>query len=237
VAGAATTAAQNPAGSNSTVAPGNQANPGNQGQGRFNPPLSGTVEGYDATAKNLSVKGADGTSQKFDVTNARITKADKISLADLTQLVNSNEVVQVTGDIAADGSYNATQLMVLDPTTLGNGGNGFPGGRGQGAGGRTAPANGTPVAGIQPGAAGGQQPGFAGPRGGVILRNAALSGTKLVGTDMSGATVTVNVTSTTPIIKRSTGAVTDLTNGVAVSVTYRADQTGSNSALLITINE
>jgi hypothetical protein len=243
VAGATTSAAQTPAAGSASVAPGNPA------QARLNAPLSGTVESYDATSKVLTVKAADGTSQKFDASTARITKADKISLTDLGQLVTNNEVVQVMGAQGTDGTYTATQLTVLDSASAaagGQGGNGFPGGgRGPGF------ANGTPVAGGTPGAGGrgpgfangtpgaaGGQPGFGGQRGGLVLRNASLSGTTLTGTDFSGASVTVNLTATTPITKRVAGAVTDLTNGLAVNVTYRADQnSGTNSAILITINE
>lgn len=144
--GAATTAAANANGATGAANPANAAAPGAGGnRGQFNA-VTGTVVSYDATSRSLTVKAADGTSQTYDATNATISKNAKITSADLGKLTLSSELVQVTGEKAADGTYSATALLVSDPNMFG--GNGAaPGANGTPGAGRGAGANGTPGAG------------------------------------------------------------------------------------------
>lgn len=260
--GSATTAAATngtaAAGANPTNgAAGNPANgaPG-ANRGQFNV-VNGTVASYDATAKSLTVKAADGTSQTFDATNASISKNQKISIADLGKLTLSSEIVQVTGEKAADGTYSATALLLADQNMFGGNGafpgaNGTPGaGRGNGAfngtpgAGRGNGANGTPGAGRgangTPGAGFGG--GFGGPNGAangnrLMVRNATVSGNTLTGTDMTGAAVTVNLTDSTQITHRVADTATDLAAGQKISVNFRAGQNNAaNTAVAITIEQ
>ncbi|MEI6043533.1 MAG: hypothetical protein WCS37_03970, partial [Chloroflexota bacterium] len=90
------------------------ARPDGTARANFSPPVSGTVESYDATAKTLTVKGTDGKSQSFDATNARLTKTEKTTLDELGKLLANNGIVQVTGEKGSDGSYNATAKQMED---------------------------------------------------------------------------------------------------------------------------
>jgi hypothetical protein len=241
-----TAAANSTSGAAGTVgAPGTGANNGTPsaagnngapGGGNFGTPLTGTIESYDASAKVLTVKGTDGQSQKFDATNSRITKTQKITTDDLTKLIAANGVVQVTGDKASDGSYTATRLTVLEMNSFGNGAgnNGTPG-RGAGQGG-TPPANFTPRGDGTPRTGGTGRLGGAGANSGVVLRSATLSGNKLTGQDFSGATITVNLSNSTSLVELAAGSASDLQAGQTVNVNYRAAQGSANaSAIAITI--
>ncbi len=222
---------------------------GGQGRGNFSPPISGTIESFDATAKTLKVKDAKGTSQTYDATNARVLKTSTITKDDLVKLATESMVVQVVGDKGSDGSYNATRVVLVDPATLaGQFGPGGPGGQfggGQGGQGNQGqpPQVGSPAGNGQgqpptngtPGAGGGRQ-GFGGR--GLIVANPVISGTTLTGEDFSGNPVTVNLSTSTILSKRDTGALTDLKTGEMVSVTARPSQVGNNpNALVITIGE
>jgi hypothetical protein len=221
---------------NNNLPPAGQT-PGAGGrQGNFNPAISGTVDSYDATAKTLTVKAADGTIQKFDVSNVRLTKTDKISLDELTKLAAANETIQVTGDKASDGSYNATQLMVLDPNAVG--GNGGATGRlqrpvGTGTPGNNVPNNGIPANGTPNGTFGngGQRVGFPG----IVVQNAVVSSNKLTGTDPAGQAITVNLSATTTVLKRAAGTTDELKTGVTVSVNYVTSQSSTITAVAIVI--
>lgn len=257
-----------PAGSNATgttgaagANPGGPANGAGQGQGRgqgmFNV-TTGTVQSYDAASKSLTVAETNGATQTFDATNAVISKSAKITLADLGKETLSSQIVQVTGTKASDGSYTATALTLADPNMMGNGG--FAGGRG-GANGATGGATGTPGANAAsgtpgqatgrqgagdngtPGANGAPAGGFgggAGANGGnrLMLRNATLSGNTLTGTDQTGASVTVNLSDSTTITKRTADTATDLAAGAKISVNFRAAQSkGTAAAVAITIEQ
>jgi len=226
-----------------SAAGANGATPGTGGQGRgnFSPPVSGTVQSFDATAKTLTIKEASGTNQTYDTSTTRIVKSATITKDDLAKLVSGNVIVQVVGDKGSDGSYNATRIVLADPATMAGPGGQFGGGQGgqgrqgqlgtPGAGGQgQPPANGTSGA--------GGQPGFGGGRGGIIVSNPVVSGTTITGTDFSGVAVTVNLTSTTVLTKRDAGALTDLKTGETVSVTARPAQSGTTeAAITITIGE
>jgi hypothetical protein len=257
----------NPGQGNAAGSPGAPGANGNGGgRGNFTPPVNGTIESYDASAKTLTVKDANGNSDKFDVTNARINKTVTITQADLTKLLTGNGIVQVVGDKAADGSYNATRLIVQDPAmaaAFGGNPNGGPNqgqgqpGQAQGQAGQTQPAQGQPGQGQGRGQGRGQGQGQGAPNGtpgaggqgrfgggvaganGVILRSATLSGNQLTGTDFSGAAVTVNLSSSTAMVERTNGSLTDLTSGQKVTVNTRPAQqqgNGVEQAALITID-
>ncbi|NWJ47546.1 MAG: hypothetical protein HXX08_16935 [Chloroflexi bacterium] len=218
---------------NNNLSPAGQTPGAGFRQGNFNPSISGTVDSYDATAKTLTVKAADGTIQKFDVSNVRLTKTDKISLDELTKLAVANETIQVTGDKASDGSYNATQLTVLDPNAVG--GNGGAAGRlqrpvGTGTPGNNVPnnGNGTPNGTFGNGS---QRAGFPG----IVVQNAVVSGNKLTGTDFAGQAITVNLSATTTVLKRAAGTTDELKAGVTVSVNYVTSQSSTITAVAIVI--
>jgi hypothetical protein len=202
----------------------------------------GTIESYDANSKSLTVKEANGTSQTFDASNANISKNVKISLADLSKLSLTNEVVQATGQKASDGTYSATALTVADPNMFAGNANGaFPGNNGTPGAGRS---NGTPGAmrtrnpNVTPGVGFGGANSVNNGNNRLMLRNAVISGNQLTGTDQSGASVNVNLTDATVITRRSSGAAADLTTGQKISVNYRMDQNNNMaSAVAITIEQ
>jgi hypothetical protein len=245
-AAATTAAATTAANANGNGAAGNAGAQGGPNRGNFNPPLNGTIESYDAATKSVSVKGADGQSQKLDATNARVSKLEKINLADLGSQLTANDVIQVAGQPGSDGSYNATRLTILDPAAqggpgLGQGGNGGPAGAngngtpGQGRGQGRGQGQFSPPPNFTPGAGGNGR--FGGANGGVIIRNASLSGNKLSGTGFNGEAVTVNLTDSTVLNKRAAGTLDDLKAGSNVSVTYRPAQGNTPaSAVLITLD-
>jgi hypothetical protein len=206
--------------------------PGGQGRGNFSPPVSGTVQSVDATAKTLTVLEANGTSVTFDASTSRVVKTTTITKDDLAKLAIGNMAVQVVGTKGSDGNYNATRIVLVDPTTLGGtGGQGTPGAGRQGQ----LPANGTPGARGQ-GANG--TPGAGGARGGLIVSKPVLTGTTLTGTDFSGAAVTVNLSDSTFLSERVAGTITDLKSGETVSVNARPAQSGAAAAAaVITIGE
>lgn len=243
---AAATTAANPGTTPNAANPGNTTNAGNNGNNGqnqngnrppgFNPPVSGTIESFDANAKILTIKEADGKSAIFDTSNARLTKTDKISLDDFGKLLSPTEIVQVAGEKASDGSYNATRLILLDQAgqnqgQTGGGNNGAGRGQGQpgqGQGQLTPPANFTPNAGGQ------GRFGNGGLNNGVIVRNATLSGKQLTGTSLTGEAVTINLSDSTALVKRSAGSVTDLKTGQSVTVNFRLAQ-GSSTAQAVAI--
>lgn len=251
-AGVTTAAAANNGAANNNAGTGTapgaaNGTPGGANRGNLNPPLNGTIESYDATIKVLTVKGADGTSQKFDATNARIIKPQTITASDLGQLSAGNDIIQVVGQQGTDGSYNATRLTVVDPATFNGPNGGFGGGNGgsnpranggtPGAGGgRGQGFNGTPPANFTPGAGGGRF-GNGGPNG-IIVRGGTVSGNKLTGTDFAGQAITVNLSATTVIVKQTAGSATDLKAGQNVLVTYRMGQGAATAtAMAITLEQ
>jgi hypothetical protein len=201
---------------------------GGPNRGNFNPPLTGMVQSYDATSKILTVKAADGSSQQFELSQTRLTKTSKITTDELKQLLTANSRLQITGQKNADGSYNATNLTVLDQTALPGNGNGGRGGPGTGVGPNQGQAGGTPAAngaGGQGRPNGGQgQAGQNGANPFLMLQNATLSGNQLTGTGFNGEAITVNLSTSTAMSKRTAGTTDDLKAGSAVSVTYQAAQ-------------
>jgi hypothetical protein len=186
---------------------------------------SGTIGSYDASAKTLTVKLSDGSTQTFDASNARIMKSQKITQAQLsTALGTSGTSVMVVGQQGSDGTYTAQALVVSDAANAGAaGGNGPRGG---------AP-NGTP--GARPG--GGQGAG-AGAGGRVVLQNAKLQNNQLVGTDQGGKSVTVNLSSSTTFMQQTTGSASDLTAGQTVTVNGGpAQSSGTATARTITVGD
>ena len=72
----------------------------------------------------------DGSSRNVSVANATLSKADKISLDDISKTTGATLMVQ--GDKADDGSYTARSVMLIDSTAAqGAGRSGIPGGGGQ----------------------------------------------------------------------------------------------------------
>jgi hypothetical protein len=132
------------------------------------------------------------------------------------------------GQKAADGSYSASALTIIDQASMlaafgpssplgnnGNGANGNGNGNGRGAApnaGSSAAANGNPGGGAGRGPA---------PNGTIQVLRGTLSGTKLTGTDISGAPITVNLTDSTALVKLIAGSQDDLKAGTKVSVIYR----------------
>ncbi|MEI6044608.1 MAG: DUF5666 domain-containing protein [Chloroflexota bacterium] len=100
-----------------------------QGQQRATQ-LVGIIASFDATAKRLVVTIQDGSSRNVSVANATLSKADKISLDDISKTTGATLMVQ--GDKADDGSYTARSVMLIDSTAAqGAGRSGIPGGGGQ----------------------------------------------------------------------------------------------------------
>lgn len=223
-----TTTAANPttASATSPNAAGNNGTPA-AAPGNPNPPFTGTITSFDTTAKSLIVAGADGATQTFNVLpSSRINKPVKIDLTELGTLANGTNNIMVMGQKAADGSYSASALTIIDQASmlaafgpsspLGNNGNGANGnGNGRGA----APNAGSPAAANgNPGGGAGRGPA---PNGTIQVLRGTLSGTKLTGTDISGAPITVNLTDSTALVKLIAGSQDDLKAGTKVSVIYR----------------
>jgi hypothetical protein len=192
-------------------------------------PVSGTIGSYDASAKTLTVKLSDGSTQTFDASSARIMKSQKITQDQLsTALGTSGTIVMVMGQQGSDGTYTAQSLVVSDAANSGAaGGNGPRGG---------AP-NGTP--GARPGGTPGAYPGAgAGAGGRVVLSNAKLQNNQLVGTDQGGKSVTVNLSSSTTFMQQTTGSASDLTAGQTVTVAGGpAQSSGTATARTITVGD
>ena len=91
------------------------------GQGQRSAPVTGTVQTYDAASKVLTVKDAQGKSEEFDATNARLTKTEKLSADDFGKALSSNGIVLLTGEKGSDGSYNAVSLVALETGGFGGG--------------------------------------------------------------------------------------------------------------------
>lgn len=171
--------------------------------------VTATVESYDATAKILTVKDAQGASQKFAVGNARITKSEKITADEFGKMAGGNGIVLVTGDKGSDGVYNARSLTAIDTSAFTQGGQGQQGQGQQGGFGGAFGAGGF-------GAGGANAP--------VIVRGGTLADNKFTGSSFTGEAVTANVTSDTALLKQGTGSLEDLKAGTAITITARAAQ-------------
>jgi hypothetical protein len=183
--------------------------------------LSGTISKYDASAKTLTIKTANGTTTTFSTTNARIVKSQKITTQDLGTLLGTSGVrISVTGQQGSDGTYTAQDVTVSDVTATGNG---------------TPPTgmNGTPPAGgpqgTPPAGAPNGTPRANGMRR-IMLQNAKFQNNQLTGTDQTGKSVTVTISSTTTLYKETTGTVSDLQVGQAVIVNPARPQGGNTSS-------
>lgn len=175
--------------------------------------ITATVESYDATAKVLTVKDAQGASQKYGVGNARITKSVKITADEFGKMAGGNGIVLVAGDKGSDGVYNARSLTAIDTSAFTQGGQGQQGqGQGQGQQGGFGGAFG----------AGGF--GAGGANAPVVVRGGTLADNKFTGSSFTGEAVTANVTPDTALLKQGTGTLEDLKAGTAITITARAAQ-------------
>jgi ABC-type Fe3+-hydroxamate transport system substrate-binding protein len=197
---------------------------GNQRPNRAN--FAGTISQYDASANTLTIKTADGTTTTFSTSKARIIKSQKITTQDLTSLLGTTGIrVAVTGQQASDGTYTAQDVTVSDVTATGTAG--APQG--------TPPAgmNGTPPAGGPQGT-----PPAGAPKGTprangrhrFMLQNAKFQNNQLTGTDQTGKSITVNLSSSTVIYKETTGTASDLQVGQTVIVNPARAQGGNASS-------
>jgi hypothetical protein len=192
---------------------------GTGGRTRPNPPVSGTIQQYDATKQALTVKETNGSTQTFTIQKNRILKSQKITQQELSTLLGkSGVVVRVVGQLGSDGAYTA-QTLVVQNTPSGNGTQ-----NATNAGG-TPPPN------------GGANGNNAGNRG-VILRNGKLQNNQLIGTDRSGKSITANLSGTTTIIQQTTATESDLKSGQPVSVSSLPARNGSTAtAAIVTIGD
>lgn len=172
--------------------------------------ITATVESYDATAKVLTVKDAQGASQKYGVGNARITKSEKISADEFGKMAGGNGIVLVAGDKGSDGVYNARSLTAIDTSAFTQGGQGQQGQGQQGQG--------------QQGGFGAGGFGAGGANAPVIVRGGALAANKFTGSSFTGEAITANVTPDTALLKQGTGTLEDLKAGTAITITARAAQ-------------
>jgi hypothetical protein len=212
---------------------------------------TGTVQTFDAASKVLTVKDAQGKSEEFDATNARLTKTEKLSADDFSKALSSNGIILLTGEKGSDGTYNAVSLVALETGGFG-GANGAAGanttpGASAGAGARRN-ASGTPGAGAgansgTPGAradggnfgGGNAAGGFGAANGAVVVRGGALQGQKFTGTSMTGEAITANISDSTLLEQQAVGTLDDLKPGANVSVTARA-ATAGGPALAVAIS-
>jgi hypothetical protein len=186
----------------------------------------GNITSYDTTSRILAVKGADGTSQQFTVlTNSRINKPVKITLAELATLANGTNNITVMAQKNADGSYNATGVTIIDQASMiAAFGPNLPGGNGANA----RPAAGSPgAAANNPNPAANRPPAGPGANGAIQIQRGVLSGNQLKGTDPSGGPLVVNLSDTTSIIKLIAGSVEDLKAGTNISIISRPSQDNS----------
>jgi hypothetical protein len=209
--------------STTPAAPG-QGNRLTPGQPPANLPqtVTGTVENYDASAKVLTVKSADGKSQQFSIANALVSKSEKLSSDEFSKQAAANGLVLVAGDKNSDGSYNARQLTLLDPASFGGPAGGQPPG---GAGATGAP----------PGA------NEAGPglnANNPIILGGTLSGNKFSGQSFTGETVTAMVSSSTILNKQIASSASDLKTGQNLTITFAtAAGSGPIMAFVVAINQ
>jgi hypothetical protein len=204
------------ASSNTNSATGN----GTTGNGnRPNPPVSGTIQQYDAAKQALTVKETNGSTQTFTIQKNRILKDQKITQQELGKLLSgSGVVVRVIGPVGSDGTYTA-QTLVVTSVPAGNSAQNAPGIN------RTPPPNG--------GANGNNR-----ANRGVSLRNSKLQNNQLIGMDRNGKSITVNLSGNTTMIEQSAATVSDLKSGQTVSVTSLRARNGSTAvSAIVTIGD
>jgi hypothetical protein len=174
----------------------------------------------------LTVKMANGTTQNFTIiSNTRIVKSQKITEQQLGSLVSTSGMgVIVMGPQASTNTYTAQEVVLSNLPNANGAPNGTP---------RARPAvNGTPIA--RP------NQGNGGPGGGnrVVVQKGKLQNNQLIGQNPAGQTVTVNLSSTTPIFQQSTGTVDDLKAGQTVTVNSGPAQGGNAAGVrLITVGD
>lgn len=163
----------------------------------------GTIDKYDATAKSLTVKDANGADHVISLSTARIVKNQKITQQQLSALLTATGIaVLATGTQGATAdTIKAQTVIVQQPNLVGMNGNQPTG---------TPRANRTPRATRTAGRA------FA------YLKSVKLTGTQLVGTNQAGKTITVDLSGTPTIFEQSAGTDSDLVAGqpVVVTLTY-----------------
>jgi hypothetical protein len=191
------------------VTPG--ANGGFTGQA----PISGTIESFDSTSNLLSVKAADGTSQKFSTTSSMVSKQEKLSSDDFGKQL-SGKLVLVQGQLNSNGSYDASSITLVDMSNFGGG----------------QPGAGGPPGGGQPPAGMGGGPG--GADLGTIILNGTLTGTTLTGTGFTGETVTAKISSSTALTLQAAANTADLKAGLKVTINAMPAQ-GTTPAQAINI--
>ncbi len=192
-------------------------------------PVSGTVTSYDASSKTLTVKASDGTTQTFTlISDTRIVKSQKITEQQLGSLVSTSGTgVIVMGPQAGANTYTAQEVVLSD---LANG-NGAPGRMPNGTPPARPDMNGTPMA--------GPNQGNGGPGGNrVIDQKGKLQNNQLIGQNMAGQTVTVNLSATTSIFQQLSGTVDDLKAGQSVTVNSGPAPGGNATGVrLITVGD
>lgn len=207
-------AATTPGAGGTTAAGQGQQTGQGQGNQRRGNQLVGTVSSFDANTKLLVVSAQDGSKRNVAVGNALVTKAEKITLDDISK--TSGAIVVVQGEKGSDGTYSARSLNLVEPSAAQGGAGGGRGAFGGGAGGF--------------GGAGGQ-----GQNSLVILTGATVSGNTLTGKSFQGEDIKVNVSDSTTMSKQAPASVTDLTEGKAVTVTGQPGSNGDMEASLVAI--
>jgi len=192
---------------------------GTNNGGGFAKAISGTIDTFNASTNTLTIKGADGATQTFTISKARIVKSQKITSQQFSTLLGtSNAIVQMTGQPGGSDTYTAQTLVVSDISNMGGNGTaprGTPSTRPKGT--PSARPNGTPRAGT--GAGGARR---------ITLRNGKLQNNQLIGTDQSGKTITVKLDTTTVLFQQTAGTTGDLKAGITISVMAAPSQ-GSTS--------
>jgi len=200
--------------SSPSAQPGAAASPG---AGFRRGGLAGTVSSFDGTTLVLATR--QGGSVKVQTSGS--TAVSKTVSGTVSDIV-PNDTVVVAGPVNANGSYAATTVVV---GALGAGSGGAFGNGGLGGGNRT----GTPSPRPSGGAFGGRR------RAGTAGTVTAVKGADLTLTTAQGSTVSVVTTGSTIVTKSVSGALSDLTPNLAVTVTGPQNADGTYTATRIVI--
>jgi hypothetical protein len=176
-------------------------------------PVTGTITDYNTGTDALTVKDANGTTHTFTLASTtRIVKSQKITEQQLGPLVATNGMsVIVMGSSTGTDTYTAQELIVSDivgATPNRNGASARPAGT---PGARPAQGNG-------------------GNRG-VFVQKGKVQNNQLIGQNIAGQTVTVNLSGTTTMFQELTGTASDLKSGLNVTVNAGPMQAGGTSTV------
>ena len=194
---------------------------------------TGELVGINGSKLTVSAAGASGSTTDTTVTTSSTTTVSKTSTGAISDLTTGQCVLAI-GQADSTGAITARSITVTPPASDGTcsiaaaAGSGFPGGGGFGGGG---------------GGFGGRSPGAATPSGSPGPRQfpgaqgtiTAVNGLALTVHPKTGADVTVNFITTTPISKVSTASLADLAATDCVRVTGPRQSDGSVTATSITI--